>query len=201
MTTTKKTLRTTLRKVRARLPRSERRRKSAAAAQRLARTFRFRRARVVAVYFAANDEADPAPVVRLARRLGKTCCLPILHPFRHGKLMFAVWQPRARLQPNRFGIPEPAPHRRMVSPRRLDMVIVPLLGFDACGTRLGMGGGFYDRTFAFRQRCPAWNRPWLVGYAYSCQHVKTLPREAWDMQLDWVVTETTLLATGWHGTT
>ena len=186
-------LRRQLRLARAGLTRREQLHASARAARRLAQTLRFRRTESIALYMAADDELDPAPLVRLARRDGKACYLPVLHPFLHGRLVFGAWQANTVLRPNRYGIPEPIVRRRVIKPRHLDLVVVPLLGFDATGARLGMGGGYYDRTFAYRVRCPGWRRPLLVGYAHACQQVERLPRAVWDIPLDWVVTDQALM--------
>ena len=121
----------------------------------------------------------------------QTYCLPVLH----GKLLrFAPWRPGQPLAANRYGIPEPD-----VTPagalRAEDMavLVMPLVGFDADCHRLGMGGGWYDRSLAFRHQRPA--PPWLVGAAFAAQRVDALPREAWDVRLDAVCCEDdTLLA-------
>lgn len=189
----KSVLRRRLRRARAGLSGPAQRLAGRRAAQRLARTLRFKRARSVAVYIAADGELDPAPLAQLARREAKTCYLPVLHPFLPGRLLFGAWAEASALRPNRYGIPEPTSRCLVVWPRRLDLVVVPLLGFDARGNRLGMGGGYYDRSFAFRARCPGWRRPLLVGYAHACQQVERLPRAAWDIPLDWVVTDQSLM--------
>lgn len=90
---------------------------------------------------------------------------------------------------NRFGIPEPL--GKAVAPQRLDAVCVPLVGFDGRGRRLGMGGGFYDRTFAVNARKKRGNArgPRLIGLAHACQQVGRLPHEDWDVRLTGVVTE------------
>ena len=98
---------------------------------------------------------------------------------------------------NRLGIDEPQ-GLRTLAPRRLDIVFLPLVGFDAHGVRLGAGGGYYDRAFAFRRWRRAWHAPRLIGIAYSFQQVDTLMAAAHDVLLDAVVTEKGMLrcATG-----
>ncbi|QNN47754.1 5-formyltetrahydrofolate cyclo-ligase [Thermomonas brevis] len=139
----------------------------------------------VAGYWAMDGEIGlhafqlrlPAPLVY---------CLPLLHD--DGSLRFAPWRPGDPLVTNRFGIPEPD-----VTPdgalRAEDMavLVMPLVGFDAACHRLGMGGGWYDRSLAFRHQRPA--PPWLVGAAFAVQRVDALPREAWDVRLDAVCCE------------
>ena len=189
----KSQLRKRLRRERASLSPRERNVASRASARQLLRTPAFLRARRIAVYHANGNELDPTPLVVAARALGKQCYLPVLHPFLHGKLVFAPWHAHTAMRPNRFGIPEPAGRERRLPARRLDLVIVPLLGFDRQGVRLGMGGGYYDRTFAFRNRCTAWRKPLLVGFAYAFQRVEHLPNKPWDIRLDAVVTEDGLI--------
>jgi 5-formyltetrahydrofolate cyclo-ligase len=150
----------------------------------------FRRARRIAGYFGSNGEIDPMPLLSRAARMGKRCYLPVLHPFKPGHLWFYRWRPADALHPNRFGIPEPRRRRAGLIPaRRLDLAIVPLLGFDMDCNRLGMGGGYYDRTFAFVQRHPVARRPFLLGLAHDSQRVDRLLPQPWDIALDAVVTD------------
>lgn len=114
-----------------------------------------------------------------------TYCLPVLHD---NVLRFAPWRPGQALRQNRFGIPEPdldpADTRDAAA---MDLVVTPLVGFDAQGGRLGMGGGWYDRSFAFRHDRPA--PPWLVGAAFAVQQVDALPVASWDVAVDAICTE------------
>ena len=115
----------------------------------------------------------------------QTYCLPVLH----GKLLrFAPWRPGQALVSNRYGIPEPdVDPAQALRPEEMALVIAPLVGFDPLGRRLGMGGGWYDRSFAFRQRQAA--PPWLVGVGFSAQQVSSLPVEDWDVAVDAICTE------------
>jgi 5-formyltetrahydrofolate cyclo-ligase len=160
------------------------------ALERIQRTPQFRRARRIAAYVGSNGEIDPMPLLRLAAQMGKACYLPVLHPFRKGRLWFYRWQPGDRMRLNRFGIPEPLPHRRhFLAARRLDLVIVPLLGFDSDCRRLGMGGGYYDRSFAFVNRFGHAKRPYLLGLAHESQRIDRLDAQPWDVTLDAVVSD------------
>jgi 5-formyltetrahydrofolate cyclo-ligase len=90
---------------------------------------------------------------------------------------------------NRFGIPENATFQA-IRARQLDLLFVPLIGFDDAGYRIGMGGGFYDASLAYLRRHHAWRKPYLVGVAFECQHIAgKLPHDAWDVPLDAVLTE------------
>ena len=139
----------------------------------------------VAGYWAMDGEiALHAWQLRLPR--GCSYCLPVLGADEC--LRFAPWAPGAPLRENRFGIPEPdVAADALLAPERMALVVVPLVGFDAHGHRLGMGGGWYDRSFAFRHERAA--PPWLVGAAFAVQHVDALPAESWDVRLDAVCTE------------
>ncbi|MBB1473673.1 5-formyltetrahydrofolate cyclo-ligase [Luteimonas sp. MC1782] len=143
-------------------------------------------ARVVAGYWASDGEI---PLHSWQLRLPAHCtyCLPVLH--EDGRLRFAPWRVGDPVVPNRHGIPEPdVAADALLMPAQLDLVVVPLVVFDARCHRLGMGGGWYDRSFAFRHQAPA--PPWLVGAAFAFQQsAADLPREDWDVQLDAVCTE------------
>jgi 5-formyltetrahydrofolate cyclo-ligase len=112
-------------------------------------------------------------------------CLPVLHD--DDLLRFAPWRPGEALVANRFGIPEPAGADTMPA-EAMAMIVLPLVGFDTRGQRLGMGGGWYDRTLAFRRDAVA-PPPWLVGAGFAIQRIDALPAEPWDIPLDAVCTE------------
>ena len=116
---------------------------------------------------------------------GVRYCLPVLD----GRVLrFAPWKPGQGLVSNRYGIPEPDVDRAdTLGPEDMDLVVTPLTGFDAACGRLGMGGGWYDRSFAFRHRqAPP---PWLVGVGFASQQVPALPVAAWDVPVDAICTE------------
>ncbi|MCP5324735.1 MAG: 5-formyltetrahydrofolate cyclo-ligase [Oceanospirillaceae bacterium] len=145
------------------------------------------KARHIAVYLANDGEIDPAVFACHASRLGKRIYLPSLHPLRKGHLWFGSITGR-RIK-NRFGIAEPDPrYNRMLSGRQLDVILLPLVAFDLQGGRLGMGGGFYDRTFAFLQR-GYFARPKLLGLAHHFQQVPQLNIASWDVPLADVVSD------------
>ncbi len=116
---------------------------------------------------------------------GVRYCLPVLD----GRVLrFAPWKPGQGLVSNRYGIPEPDVDRAdTLGPEDMDLVVTPLTGFDAACGRLGMGGGWYDRSFAFRHRqAPP---PWLVGVGFAAQQVPALPVATWDVPVDAICTE------------
>lgn len=146
-------------------------------------------ARSVALYWPNDGEIDPRPFRSVAQRRGKNCYLPVLHPVYGNRLWFFEFADRTQLKPNRFGIPEPRTRNaRAMPPWALDVVLMPLVGFTAEGDRLGMGGGFYDRTFAFLNG-PACHRPRLIGLAHECQRVDAMPTESWDIPMDYIITD------------
>lgn len=139
----------------------------------------------VAGYWAGDGEIA---LHRWQTRLpaGLTYCLPMLAGDR---LAFAPWRPGQALTSNRYGIPEPDIALADALPAQaMALVVTPLVGFDARCRRLGMGGGWYDRSFAFRLQQPG--PPWLAGAAFDCQHTDALPAADWDVPLDAVCTPT-----------
>ncbi len=154
----------------------------------------FKRAKRLAAYVACKGEADPLPSLISAYRVGMTCYLPVLHPFLPGRLLFAVWTPDTPMRKNRFNIPEPAyAFSTCIKPSLLDVVLTPLLGFSQSRHRLGMGGGFYDRTFAYRRRRRIWRGPQLIGVAFDEQQCSQWDIKPWDIALDKVVTQSLCL--------
>ncbi|TML16076.1 MAG: 5-formyltetrahydrofolate cyclo-ligase [Actinobacteria bacterium] len=112
--------------------------------------------------------------------------LPVTVPPR--RMTFARWRRGDQLRTSSFGIDEPLPAARRVATHRLDVVLVPLVAFDRRGIRLGYGAGYYDAAFAFRLRSRR-TRPLLVGLAHAFQEVPHIDARAWDVPLDLVVTE------------
>ncbi len=146
--------------------------------------------RHIAVYLPSDGEIDPQPLMQYLWSLGKTLYLPILVPLSGQRLWFSSYSPGDRLVLNRFGIPEPErTHHQRIRPTALDLVLTPLVGFDDTGHRLGMGGGYYDRTFGFLNKRTRWRKPRLMGLAYELQRCQTLTRASWDVDLDAVATE------------
>jgi 5-formyltetrahydrofolate cyclo-ligase len=149
----------------------------------LLRSGRLHRARCVAVYLAAGSELDTAPLVRALHRAHKRVLVPTIDAHRAGTMHMVPLDPGSPLRRRSFGIGEPVERRRI--PRvRVDVMVLPLRGFDRRGTRLGSGAGYYDRWLA-----RAAFTPWCVGWAFALQEVPELPREAHDRRLDAVCTE------------
>lgn len=139
----------------------------------------------VALFLSFDGELDTRPLIEALWQRGQQVCLPILHPFSAGQLLFLRYTPQSVMRPNRFGIQEPLTDVRQVIPlNKLDVMLVPLVAFDLQGQRLGMGGGFYDRTL--QQYQDYHFQP--VGLAHDCQQVGSLPVEHWDIPLPAVIT-------------
>ena len=141
----------------------------------------------IAIYASLPSELDTAPLIELARRRGCTVYVPRIDRHALGRKMRFV-ELAGRQRRNRLGIHEPE-GSLTIGAKWLDVVFLPLVGFDACGVRLGMGGGYYDRAFAFRRWRHAWHSPRLIGLGYSFQQVESLTAAVHDVRLDAVVTE------------
>lgn len=147
------------------------------------------RAKRIAIYLANDGELDTEPAIHWFWQQGIAVCLPILHPFTPGHLLFMHYHPATPMQSNKFGIKEPllACHD-IIHKRDIDIVFTPLVAFDAEGNRLGMGGGFYDRTLEH------WHKhkegPYPIGLAHDCQECPRLPTADWDVPLAEVITPT-----------
>ena len=147
----------------------------------------FQRAQNLALYLANDGEMNPVVIMEKARYRGKHILLPSLHPAKSGHLCFA--KDTGPMIQNKFGICEPDPKRNsLIAAKQLDVVFMPLVAFDASGGRLGMGGGYYDRTFEFLKQSGL-NKPRLIGLAHEFQKVEKLPVESWDIPLDCIITD------------
>jgi len=140
----------------------------------------FARGDTIACYWPIRDEIDCKPVLTKLMDDMWRVCLPVVGEAETG-LTFRLWEPGQPLYPAGFGTLEPAGSAPLATP---DVVLMPLLGFDSTGTRLGYGGGYYDRTLESLDR-----RPRLVGYAFSAQEISEIPREPHDVPLDILITE------------
>ncbi len=183
-------LRRKLRQARRQLSSSQQRRAAKLLYRQLAQHPIFRRSRHIALYLPNDGEIDPRSLLREAQRRGKATYLPVLNAWPRTRMVFQRIKPNDRLQSNRFGIAEPAPNparqRRIWA---LDLVMMPLVGFDERGGRLGMGGGFYDRSLAYRSRRKNGHKPTLLGLAHECQKVDNVPLASWDVSLQATVTD------------
>ena len=186
----KKNLRRQMRKARRSLKPVQQRQHARGLLATLRRLTQFRRSQNIALYLARDGEISPEEVIHYCRKFGKQCYLPVLHPVRHNRLWFIAYNKDTVLVNNIYGIKEPP---LIKAPRRpawaLDLVLLPLVAFDEEGGRLGMGGGYYDRTFAFKQSWRKERGTRLIGLAHDLQKADRLETESWDIPLEGVATE------------
>ncbi|NLS12858.1 5-formyltetrahydrofolate cyclo-ligase [Vibrio sp. SM6] len=159
----------------------------------------YERSEHIALYLTNDGELDTHPLIETLWQHNKSVYLPVLHPFAKGHLLFLRYQPDTPMTINRYGILEPQLRVDLVQPvRELDLIGTPLVAFDAKGQRLGMGGGYYDRTLAmtFSSSQPdalSASGPITMGLAHDCQEVSQLPVESWDVPLSKIVTPTRII--------
>jgi len=146
----------------------------------------YQQAQQVAAYFAVNGEIGLNPLIDHALAAGKQVYLPNLD---QESLRFSPYFHAQKMRINKFRLPEPdVGDEEMLEPAQLDLVLAPLVVFDADRNRIGMGGGFYDRSFALRKDSRV-TRPVLIGVAHELQKVEQIIPEDWDVRLDMIVTE------------
>jgi 5-formyltetrahydrofolate cyclo-ligase len=181
----RKTLREKLRAQRRAIGSLQRLQASRLVADQVDRAFHLRAGQRIALYSALAEEIDSAPLIELADARGCEIYLPRIERRTH-RMRFVAASEATRA--NHLGIAEPL-GSQVCGARWLDLVFLPLVGFDDHGMRLGMGGGYYDRAFAFRNLRKTWRGPKLIGIAYAFQHVPMIEPAAHDVKLDAVVTE------------
>ncbi len=152
----------------------------------------FCRARNIGGYWACAGELPLNLALASVQQRQQDYWLPRVQPGR--VLDFARWRSGDAVLANRFGIPEPGADAAGLAAADMDVLLLPLLAFDATGNRLGTGGGFYDRTLAFLKSSPRPAKPLLIGIGYQFQQVEQLAAEDWDIPLDAVATDTQLIA-------
>jgi len=183
-------LRTQMRSRRNSLTPQQQRKASDSAMRTLQNQLWFRKARQIALYLPNDGELDPTTIINLCWELRKTVLLPVLHPISHNRLWFLPYTPSTRMRRNNYKILEPVVTRARRRPAwALDLVLMPLVAFDPQGGRLGMGGGYYDRTFSFKFNHKGLKGPRLIGLAHDFQKIEKLPVAAWDVPLQGVLTD------------
>lgn len=169
---------------------SDRKQAAKAAADILIQHPLFKTSRHIACYYSAKSEFDTKPLIEAIWEAGKVCYLPILTETK--ALHFVRYHRNDELQLNQYSIPEPVNTQQVIQTERLDLVLTPLTAFDRNGNRVGTGGGFYDRTFAFlfskRDKSPT-----ILGVGYAMQECEEIQSDPWDMKLDGVLTESALI--------
>jgi 5-formyltetrahydrofolate cyclo-ligase len=162
---------------------------SLALCRRITASRMYRNSRNLAVYLANDGEIDPSPLIEHAWQNRKNVFLPVLAPLSK-RLYFAPYRNGSRMQLNRFNIPEPACAKHQWKlPWQLDLLLMPLVAFDSSANRIGMGGGFYDRSLAYLKHRQYWRKPLLVGLAHDMQKLEQIEQQPWDVPVDYIMTE------------
>jgi len=158
---------------------------------------KIQQAQSIAIYLARDGELNGEAFIYWCWKNNKEVYLPVIHPFSKGHLLFLKYQDKTPMKMSTYGINEPKLDVRLIKPANLiDIILTPLVAFDALGNRLGMGGGFYDRTLA---NCQQSNNiyqqtsPYPIGIAHDCQQVEQLPIEHWDIPLAEIITPTQII--------
>jgi 5-formyltetrahydrofolate cyclo-ligase len=165
----------------------ERARRSKLAAAAVTRLPQFKAGARVAIYLPFDGETDTSDLIAAARRRRVRIFTPVIVDRRHGRIRFQPLTGRTRR--GVFGIHVPSRKGRPIEPRWFNLMVVPLVGVDHAGHRLGFGGGYYDRALAFRRTRLRWPGPRLVGLCFGCQKVPTVHAQPWDARLDAIATE------------
>ncbi len=153
--------------------------------QQLAKISEVINAQHIGIYLSNDGELNTMPFIHWCWQQQKNVYIPVLHPFTKGYLLFFQYTPTTPLKNNKFNIKEPLLNIQTLCPiNNLDLLFMPLVAFDNQGNRLGMGGGFYDRTLSNHQM----HKPLLIGLAHDCQQVDSIPTEHWDIPLQKIVT-------------
>ncbi len=179
----KTALRVTMKQIRTKMSASYRASASKQICTRIGSLEQYRQAKRIALYFANNGEVDLDSIWKSAPLQGKFCYFPVINE-KYLTLSFLPATPATPFKKNRFGIPEPdVSHDLAISVEELDLILMPLVAFDVRCTRLGMGAGYYDRTFQDKTHgC-------LFGVAYQFQRADFIQPHPWDIPLDAVITQ------------
>jgi 5-formyltetrahydrofolate cyclo-ligase len=152
-------------------------------------------AKKIAIYLANDGELNTQPFINWCWQNKVSVYLPVIHPFSKGNLLFLRYEKTTILIKNTYGILEPTLDvRNIITVDKLDIIFTPLVAFDTGGNRLGMGGGFYDRTLAnwhIQYQQNKQTKPLPIGLAHDCQKVEKIPFEIWDIPLPKIITPTT----------
>jgi len=182
------TLRKNARAARAGLSEDERERASEKIADTVIRSSWFRRSKLVACYLPMPEEVDTWTLIDRAWRMKKRIFAPIIK--KNLAMQFCELTAESKLVFNQYGLREPQ-DGEIIEPRALDLVITPVVAFDDDCNRLGMGGGYFDRTFSFLRHRQYLFHPKLIGLAFSCQRVEKIAPNPWDIRVFRVIDETT----------
>jgi 5-formyltetrahydrofolate cyclo-ligase len=145
--------------------------------------------KTIALFIANDGEINLEPVANYCWQHQIETFLPVLHSEKAGYLTFGKYDEFTPMMNNRFGIPEPdMKHSSSIPVKQLDIVMMPLVAFTKNGQRLGMGGGFYDRTFEYLKNDKQFSTR-LIGVAHHCQQADVIATEFWDIDMHAIVTD------------
>ena len=150
----------------------------------------------ISVYLENDGEISLSPFIQESWKRNFNLFLPILDPGKENSLKFINYSHKTELVSNRFGINEPKyQKKKCLNAQQMDIILMPLVGFDRHGHRLGMGGGFYDRSLVFITKEDT-NKPILIGVAHDCQEQEIIPSEAWDIPMNYLITNKEIIKFG-----
>jgi 5-formyltetrahydrofolate cyclo-ligase len=174
------------RAARAALSSDEREKASQKISDTVIRSSWFRRSKFLACYLPMPEEVDTWPLIKRAWRMKKRVFAPIIE--KNFTMQFCELTADSKLLFGRHGLLEPQ-DGEIIVPRALDLVITPVVAFDDNGNRIGMGGGYFDRTFFFLANRQYLFHPKLIGLAFSCQRVDKIAPNPWDIRVFRVIDE------------
>ncbi|VAW86263.1 5-formyltetrahydrofolate cyclo-ligase [hydrothermal vent metagenome] len=165
-----------------------------AATNNLKKLFCFQKSKRVACYVANDGEISPHLIINFLWKQKKSCYLPALDPLKIKKLRFLTYDRDSQLHNNHYGIAEPnASIKNSLQPWALDLIITPVVGFDCDGHRIGMGGGYYDRTLSYLRTRQHWRKPYIVGFTFDEQELVHIHTNKWDIPMNAIVTPTRVI--------
>jgi len=141
----------------------------------------------ISTYFSVNNEVDTSELNNYLWRINKDVFLPKI---KQDTLVFSGYNKDLKLSLNNYGIPEPDHiDENLIEAAQCDLMFIPLVAFDSNCNRIGMGGGYYDKTLAFKKGSASKNKTLLVGLAYEFQKIDSIEKNAWDIPMDAIITE------------
>ncbi len=185
------TIRRNNRQLRNNMSLSEQRHLSSLIVENISKSTQFKKCKNIAVFLPNDSEPDLSALIEHAWAKGLNCYLPILGKKFESKLKFQLYSPSSPLILNCYNIPEPKLNLStcITKPWLLDLILMPLVAFDLTGNRIGMGGGYYDKTLHYRRHRSVWQKPPLMGVAYAKQQVVKIKSEKWDIPLDFIASD------------
>lgn len=181
-------IRKQLRSHRKKLSKQQQHRHEIAVKRHLLRSNLLKRYQRFAIYLDSDGELQTQLLINLLLKLKKQVYLPVLYPLKHNRLWFLPYKKTTTLKLNKFKIAEPCNYKQRVTTCSLSVIFMPLVGFDDKGNRIGMGGGFYDRTLS-PCKTRSQRHPLLIGLAHELQKLNLIDKNTWDIPMHMLITE------------